>query len=136
MPLTDIHSLETRTPKVFKGEFMDITFREADARWVHHPHNAVLVISLQIGTKNIYRVFMDNGSSTNILYYNTYRKMGLPDRDISAEDAWVYGFSGESARFIGSIRLPCTLGEIPLLLMKMLDFKVLNQESSQNVFLG
>ncbi|XP_074342148.1 uncharacterized protein LOC141679583 [Apium graveolens] len=30
---------------------LDITFREADARWVHHPHNDVLVISIQIGTK-------------------------------------------------------------------------------------
>ncbi|XP_074355802.1 uncharacterized protein LOC141695457 [Apium graveolens] len=33
-PLTDMHRVETRPPKVFKGESMDITFREADAmRW-------------------------------------------------------------------------------------------------------
>ncbi|KAL8119044.1 hypothetical protein AgCh_016520 [Apium graveolens] len=59
-PLTDIHSLETRSTKVFKGESMDITFREADVRWVHHPHNDALVISLQIGTKNVYRAIVDN----------------------------------------------------------------------------
>ncbi|XP_074333955.1 uncharacterized protein LOC141671574 [Apium graveolens] len=93
-PLTDIHKLETRPPKVFKGESMDITFREADARWIHHPHNDALVISIQIGTKNVHRAFMDNGSSANILYYNTFKKMGLPDQDMSGEDSWVNGFSG------------------------------------------
>ncbi|XP_074362555.1 uncharacterized protein LOC141702841 [Apium graveolens] len=82
---------------------MDITFREADARWVHHPHNDALVISPQIGTKNVYRAFMDNGSSTNILYYNTYKKMGLPDRDMSVEDSWVYGFSGEGDVQVGDL---------------------------------
>ncbi|XP_074374149.1 uncharacterized protein LOC141714533 [Apium graveolens] len=93
-PLTDIHKVETRPPKVFKGESMDITFREANSRWVHHPHNDVLVISIHIGIKNIHRAFVDNGSSSNILYYNTFKKMGLLDRDISGEDSWVYGFSG------------------------------------------
>ncbi|XP_074375179.1 uncharacterized protein LOC141716922 [Apium graveolens] len=115
---------------------MDITFREADARWVHHPHNDALVISIQIGTKNVHRAFVHNGSSANILYYSTFKKMGLPDRDMSGEDSWVYGFSGAGVRVMGSIWLPCTLGESPLSVTKMLEFKVLNQESSHNVLLG
>ncbi|XP_074374423.1 uncharacterized protein LOC141714827 [Apium graveolens] len=135
-PLTDIHRVETRPPKVFKGESMDITFREADARWVHHPHNVALVISIQIRTKNVHRASVDNGSSANILYYNTFKKMGLPDQDISGEDSWVYGFSGVGVRVMGSIRLPCTLGESPLSVTKKLEFKVLNQESSHNLLLG
>ncbi|XP_074346599.1 uncharacterized protein LOC141685395 [Apium graveolens] len=135
-PLMDIHRVETRPPKVFKGESMDITFREADARWVLHPHNDALVISIQIGTKNVHRAFMDNGSSTNILYYSTFKKMRLPDQDMSGEDSWVYGFSGAGVRVMGSIRLPCTLRESPLSVTKMLEFKVLNQESSHNVLLG
>ncbi|XP_074342252.1 uncharacterized protein LOC141679734 [Apium graveolens] len=135
-PFTDIHRVETRPTKIFKGESMDITFREADARCVHHPHNDALVISIQIGTKKVHRAFVDNGSSANILYYNTFKKMGLPDRDMSGEDSWVYGFSGVGVRVMGSIRLPCTFGESPLSVTKMLEFKVLNQESSHNVLLG
>ncbi|XP_074326752.1 uncharacterized protein LOC141664696 [Apium graveolens] len=134
-PLMDIHRVETRPPKVFKGESMNITFREADARWVHHPHNDALVISIQIGTKNVHRVFVDNGNSANILYYSTFKKMGLPDRDMSGEDSWVYGFSGAGVRVMGSIRLPCNLGESTLFVTKMLEFNVLNQESSHNVLL-
>ncbi|XP_074347295.1 uncharacterized protein LOC141686137 [Apium graveolens] len=135
-PLTDVRRVETKPPKVFKGEFMNITFMEADSRWVHHPHNDVLVIYLQIGTKNIYRAFVDNGSSSNIFYYNTFKKMGLLGRDMSGEDSWVYGFSGEGVRVMGSILLPCTLGESPLSVTKMLEFKVLKQESSRNVLMG
>ncbi|XP_074349758.1 uncharacterized protein LOC141689354 [Apium graveolens] len=115
---------------------MDISFWEANSRWVHHPHNDALVISIQIGTKNVYRDFTGNGSSTNILYYSSFKKMGLPDRDMSREDSWLYGFSDEGFHVVGSIRLPCTLGESPLAITKMLEFKVLNQESSHNVLLG
>ncbi|XP_074324015.1 uncharacterized protein LOC141660935 [Apium graveolens] len=122
-PLIDIHRVETQPPKVFKGESMDITFSEADARWVHHPHNDALVIFIQIRTKNIHRAFVVNEISTNIIYYNTFKKMGLPDRDMSGEDSWVYGFSGAGVRVMGSIRLPCTLGESPLSATKMLEFK-------------
>ncbi|XP_074351545.1 uncharacterized protein LOC141690665 [Apium graveolens] len=55
---------------------------------------------------------------------------------MSGEDSWVYGFSGAGVRVMGSIQLPYTLGESPLSMTKMLEFKVLNQESSHNVLLG
>ncbi|XP_074377549.1 uncharacterized protein LOC141719065 [Apium graveolens] len=73
-PLTDIHRVETRPPKVFKGEYMDINFREADVGWVHHPHNDALVISLQIGTKNVSTDFVDNGSSAITLTTTPLRR--------------------------------------------------------------
>ncbi|XP_074323313.1 uncharacterized protein LOC141660245 [Apium graveolens] len=136
MRLTGIHSLETRMLKVFKGESMDIIFIEVDARWLHHPYGDALVISLQIGTENVYRAFMDNGSSTNILDYSFYKKIGFPNRDMLMDDAWVYRFSSEGIKVMGSIRLPFTLGESPISITKMLEFKVLNQESSHNMLLG
>ncbi|XP_074363494.1 uncharacterized protein LOC141704042 [Apium graveolens] len=110
-PLTNIHSLEDRPPKIFKGESADITFRERESRWVHHPHNDALVITMLIGEMNVHRVFLDNGSSANILYYSTYKKLGFPDSDMYFEDAHIYGFTGEAVRVMGSVRLPVTLGE-------------------------
>ncbi|XP_074359639.1 uncharacterized protein LOC141699684 [Apium graveolens] len=129
-PLTNIHSLEDRPPKVFKGESADITFKEKESRWVHHPHNDALVITMLIGAMNVHRVFLDNGSSTNILYYSTYKKLGFPDSDMYFEDAHVYGFTGEAVRVMGSIRLPVTLGEGALSVIQMIDFKVLDQDSA------
>ncbi|XP_074324118.1 uncharacterized protein LOC141661036 [Apium graveolens] len=76
-PLANIHSLEDRPPKIFKGESADITFKEKESRWVHHPHNDALVITMLIGAMNVHRVFLDNRSYANILYYSTYKKLGF-----------------------------------------------------------
>ncbi|XP_074371492.1 uncharacterized protein LOC141712443 [Apium graveolens] len=135
-PLTNIHSLEDRPPKVFKGESADITFKEKESRWVYHPHNDALVITMLIGAKNVHRVFLDNGSSTNILYYSTYKKLGFPDSDMYFEDAHVYGFTGEAVRVMGSVRLPVTLGKGDLSVTQMIYFKVLVQDSAHNVLVG
>ncbi|XP_074342005.1 uncharacterized protein LOC141679403 [Apium graveolens] len=135
-PLTNIHSLEDRPSKIFKGESADITFREIESIWVHHPHNDAFKITMLVGTMNVHRVFLDNGSSANILYYNTYKKLGFLDNDMNFEDAHVYGFTGEAVRVMGSIRLPVTLGEGALSITQMIEFKVLEQESVYNVLVG
>ena len=59
-------------PKMFKGEMTSITFTEEDARHVHHPHNDALVVKVLIGGTNVHRCLVDNGSSVNILTYDTY----------------------------------------------------------------
>ncbi|XP_074378366.1 uncharacterized protein LOC141719900 [Apium graveolens] len=135
-PLTNIHSLEDRPPKIFKGESADIMFRERDSIWVHHPHNDALVITLLIGAMNVHLVFLDNGSSASILYYSTYKKLGFPDSDMYFEDAHVYGFTGEAVRVMGSVRLLATLGEGALSVTQMIDFKVLDQDSAHNILVG
>ncbi|XP_074373772.1 uncharacterized protein LOC141714133 [Apium graveolens] len=135
-PLNNIQSLEDRPPKIFKGESADIMFRERESRWVHHPHNDALVITMLIGAMNVHRVFLDNGSSANILYYSTYKKLGFSDSDMYFEDAHVYGFTGEAVRVMGLVRLPVTLGEGALSVTQMIDFKVLDQDSAHNVLVG
>lgn len=85
---------------------------------------------------NVHRVFVDKGSSTNILYYNTYKKMGLPDKNMTVEDAWIYGFVGEAIKVMGRIRLPVTLGEGSLFATQMMEFMVLNQGSAHNALIG
>ena len=50
-----------------------IGFTEEDARRLHHPYDDALVISIQIRNYNTHRVFVDNGSSVDILYYPTFQ---------------------------------------------------------------
>ncbi|XP_074327189.1 uncharacterized protein LOC141665106 [Apium graveolens] len=135
-PLTNIHSLEDRPPKIFKGKSADITFRERESRWVHHPHNDALVITMLIGAINVHRVFLENGSSANILYYNMYKKLGFSDSDMNFTNAHVYGFTGEAVRVMVSVRLPVTLGEGALSVTQIIDFKVLDQDSAHNMLVG
>lgn len=55
-PLTNVLHLAERPPKLFKGEAVDITFTEDDARHVHHPHNDALVVTISISGMNVHRV--------------------------------------------------------------------------------
>ncbi|XP_074347268.1 uncharacterized protein LOC141686111 [Apium graveolens] len=80
--LTNVCNMSERPPKYFKGESAFVTFREVDARHVHHPHNDALVVNALIGGTNVYRMLVDNGSSVNILAYSTYQKMGLVDSEL------------------------------------------------------
>ena len=59
-------------PKIARKEGPIIGFSEEDARRLHHPHDNVLVISIQVGDYNMHRVLVNNGSSADILYYPAF----------------------------------------------------------------
>ena len=134
--LTNVNNLSLRPPKLFKGEATNITFIEEDAKWVHHPHNDALVVNIRIGSMSVHRVFVDNGSSVNMLYYDTFKKMGLPDKDMSIKNIYIYGFGGEAMKVKGAIQLPVMIGEEPCFMTQMVSFMIVDQESSQNALIG
>ena len=49
-----------------------ITFTDEDAERVHHPHDNAIVITLLISDYTTKRVLVDNGISTDILYYPAF----------------------------------------------------------------
>ena len=77
---------------MFKGETMDITFTEGDARMVHHPHSDALVVTAVIGNVNVHRLLVDNGSNVNILAYSAYHRMKMADKDMMAYYNELYDF--------------------------------------------
>lgn len=70
-----------------------------------------LVMRLWIGSMNVHMVFIDNESDANILYYDIYKKMNLPDRDIEVWNIFFYGFGREVMKVKGTIRLSVMIGE-------------------------
>ena len=52
-----------------------ITFTNEDAERVHHPYNDSIVITLLIANYMTRRVLLDNGSSSDILYYLAFQQM-------------------------------------------------------------
>ena len=67
--------LTNSVPKMAQIENPIIGFSEEDARRLHHPHDDALVISIRVGDYNTHRVLVDNGSSTNILYYPAFQQI-------------------------------------------------------------
>ena len=69
---TNVHSVDKRPAKQFKGENDDITFKESDAHLIHHPHCDTLVITTMMANNNVHRILVDNGSSVDILSYQAF----------------------------------------------------------------
>lgn len=135
-PLTNVHHLQERPPKLFKGEDTNLMFTEEDAKWVHHPHSDALVVRVRIGSQNIYRVLVDNGSAVNVLMYDVYKKMGYVDKDLIPTVGHLYGFTGASVSVKGLIRLPITLGDEPCITTQVADFMVVDQPSAYNAIVA
>ena len=91
---------------------MTITFDQEDhPNHVPHPGCYPLVDSPIMGTTCLTKVLMDRGSSLNILYANTFDKMGIPWRSLCPSKALFYGImSGKEVIPLGRIRLNVTFG--------------------------
>ena len=48
----------------------------------YNPGHLALVVAPQVGGYKFTKVLMDGGSSINILYYETFRRMGLTDKNL------------------------------------------------------
>ena len=91
---------------------------------------------MKIGARNIHRVFVDDGSLVNILYYECYKKMGLLDKDMIPKDTHVYIFTRDSLIIKGTIKLHVTLGEDLASATQMADFVIIDHPSCYNVVIG
>ena len=61
--------LSRRSPRTRVTDEQAITFTDEDAERVHHSHDDAIIITLLIANYTTRRVLVDNGSSTDILYY-------------------------------------------------------------------
>ncbi|KAL0444929.1 UNVERIFIED_CONTAM: hypothetical protein Slati_2215600 [Sesamum latifolium] len=101
------------------------------------PGNDALVITALLANYEIERVFIDLGSSADILFGEAYDQMQLGDVPLEAVDTSLYGFAGEVVLHPrGMISLPLTLGTSPLWKICLLKFLVVDIPSTYNVILG
>ena len=134
--LTNVHNLDKRPMKQFKGKNDDITFRDSDAHLIHHPYYDALVITIMMASNKVHKILVDNGSSVDILYYQAFQKMDLKVSDLKLSPNPVYGFTGDSVTPMGVISLPMTVGDYPTQSCVMANFLVIDQPSAFNVVLG
>ena len=81
-------------PKIARREGPIIGFSEEDTQRLHHLHDDALVVSIQVGDYNMHRVLVDNGSSTDILYYPVFQQMGIDRGQLILTNASLIGFGG------------------------------------------
>ncbi|RDY10139.1 hypothetical protein CR513_05393, partial [Mucuna pruriens] len=122
------------TPLWKRRKEPSITFQDTDMRWRTVSRDEPMVIFVVAADCKIERVLIDQGSSANILYGSTYRKMGL--FGLKETPGCLYGFLGERVPIRGTIELDTVFGEgsstriIPVL------YTVVKAKVSYNIIMG
>ncbi|XP_074562950.1 uncharacterized protein LOC141819598 [Curcuma longa] len=90
-----------------------IFFGPQDLEGVEAPHDDALVIRATVANYDIGRVFVDTGSSVNVLFVNTFQQMDINEGSLTSLTTPLYGFTGNEVQPLGQITLPISLGEPP-----------------------
>ena len=123
-------------PKVARIDNPIIEFSEDDARHLHHLHDDALVVSIRVGDYNTHRVLVDNGSSTDILYYPTFQQMRIDRKRLIPTNAPLVGFGGTMVFSLGPVILSVTIGDYPQQITKDVTFLMVDCSSAYNAILG
>src|ERR1041384_5039958 len=99
--------------------------------------HAPLVLDAQVGGYDMDRVFMDGGSSLNIIFVSTLQKMMIP-RSVWKKSSTVIHevVPGEAATSLGVIELEVVFGSRRHFERQTLEFEVLDWQSQYHAILG
>ena len=104
--------MASAVPRFLKWSEQTITWsREDHPPAVEHPGLLALVVAPQVDGFSLNKVLMDGGSSINILYLDTFRRMGLTQDRLTPTSTIFHGIvPGKSAHPIGQISLEVAFG--------------------------
>ncbi|CAA0823063.1 Unknown protein, partial [Striga hermonthica] len=91
---------------------LEISFWAEDAAGVVIPHNDALVITTEVAGFDVKRVFIDTGSSVDVMFYDCFVQI---NRELNVELKLVatalYSFNGREVMLMGEVSLYVTLGK-------------------------
>ncbi|XP_073046094.1 uncharacterized protein [Primulina eburnea] len=113
-----------------------ISFGLEDLRGVVTPYNDAFVVTTTIANYDVARIFIDNGSSVNILFKSTLDQMKMGGFEFEPISTPLYGFAEHVILPLGQIVLPLSLGTDSRRVTKMIAFTVVDTPSAYNGILG
>ena len=110
-----------KKPKII-ARHLAISFTNEDFEGVDKNLDDPMIISI-VAANFFVKVFVDQGSSADLLYLSTLRKMGTPEMDLKPFHGNLIGFSGEQLGVTGYIDLLTSFGTA--LLVKTISIRYL-----------
>ena len=128
--------LSRRSPKTKGIDEPTISFTDEEAERIHHPHDDAIVITLLIADYITRKVLVDNGSSTDILYYPAFLQMRLGRDLLRPACSSLIGFGGMKVQPVGIVTLPVMVGSYSQQITKLVNFLVVDCSSLYNAIIG
>ena len=101
-----------------------------------NPNHNAFMVSIKMINAQVKRVMIDIDSSTNILYFDVFQKLGLLANDISPMVPSLMGFMSDSICLLGTTSLHIIFGEEPCSKIVMTKFIVIDILSAYNTIVG
>ncbi|RDY08109.1 hypothetical protein CR513_07709, partial [Mucuna pruriens] len=106
-----------------------ITFSERDMMYEPPKQDEPMVISVVTIEYKVERVLINQGSSTNILYLSTYKRLGLQLANLETCSGKLYGF-------VGVIELETTFGKRSHVRTILVLYTVVDVDALYNIIMG
>ena len=133
-----VNSIEPAVPRYLRWSEQPILWSQEDhPPRVDNPGHLALVVAPQVGGYKFTKVLMDGGTSINILYYETFRRMGLTDKNLKPSNTVFHGVvPGKSAYPVGKIALEVAFGDEHDSRSEVLTFEVVKIKSPYHALFG
>ena len=135
----EVNTVAAGVPRCLRWSEHTITWSRADhLEVVEHPGLLALVVAPQVGGFELKKVLMDSGSSINILFWDTFIRMGLKESQLQRTSTVFHGIvPGKSATPEGKISLEVAFGEsIHNFRSEWLTFEVVKLPSPYHALFG
>ena len=108
----EVNAVATALPRYLKWSEQPVTWsREDHPEGIEYSGLLALVVAPHVDGFRLNKVTMDGGSSINILYLDTFQRMGLSESRLTPTSTIFHGIvPGKSAHLIGKIRLEVAFG--------------------------
>ncbi|RRT62593.1 hypothetical protein B296_00012627 [Ensete ventricosum] len=99
-------------------------------------HDDALVITARIANALVKRTMIDTGSSIDILYFDTYLKLGMTNQDLNSMTSILTWLSRDTITPAGIATLLMTFSDEPRTKTLMVPFMVVELLSAYNMIIG
>ena len=129
---------ESALPRYLHWSEQTITWsREDHPPRIDNPGDLALVVAPQVGGYTLSKVLMDGGSSINILYFDTFRRMNLLEKDLMPSTTVFHGIVPDKSAYpIGRVRLSVAFGTAQNYRSESLVFEVVKLKSPYHALFG
>jgi len=114
----------------------DLFFMKADMQDEVPHDNFPVVTSVVTTRRRVYRVLIDQGSSTDVIFWSTFNKLQLSPDQLRPYDDCLYGFVGDQVEVRGHIELRTTFTDDTASRTVNIRYLVVNAHSAYNILLG